>query len=459
MSLSAMLLSKTLVAELQSKIQGPIVTPLDMNYHEERRIFNRAIDKKPALIVKCLNSADVSNTVKFARKHGIPVSIRGSGHGVAGYSLCDDGIVIDLKLMNEIYIDRNARTALAEPGITWGKFDTETQKYGLATTGGTVSTTGISGLTLGGGIGWLHGKFGAACDNLISAEAVTAEGEIIVTNVYENDDLFWGIRGCGSNFGIVTSFKYRLYPVGPILAGSLVYPLFYGDELLRFFRTYTKNLPDDLTCGITFLTNTTGNKVLVFDVCYVGDIDQGYRELKPLLDLEGYLSNSIKIMSYCDFQRIYDNPLRAGMYSYWKANYLKEIDDVVITIMLEYFKSVPSRNTLVMLEHFHGAMTRADLYETAFPNRDATYSILIISNCVESTETARNKFWTQDFFQKIEKYSLKRAYINYLGDEGEERVCAAYGPIYERLVLLKNKYDPTNFFKLNHNIRPKGNLI
>lgn len=449
-------LPETVLNQLEANVKCAVITPSISSYNEERRIFNRAIDKKPAAIVKCTDNAHVIETIRIARKYNLPVSIRASGHCVAGHALCD-GIVVDLRLMKEIQLDPTRGTIRCGAGLTWGEFDSETQKFHLATTGGTVSTTGIAGLTLGGGIGWLMGKYGAACDNLVEAEVILADGERVIANPDMNSELFWGIRGGGGNFGVVTSFTYKLNHLGPVLAGSIIYPLRQASDVLRFFRAFTEEASDDLTCSITLLSNEMGRQLVSFDLCYSGDIDQGYLQIRPLLEMKGFLSNSLRVMSYCEFQRLYDNPLRAGMYSYWRANYLTAIKDRTIDTIIQQFSNVPSKNTLVMVEHFHGAMARVGPQETAFPNRDASYSVLIICNWLEPSQSGVNKKWTHDLYESLAIDSLRRAYVNYLDDEGEDRVRVSYGPLYERLVSLKNKYDPTNFFRFNHNVRPTVN--
>lgn len=447
----------SLATELASSIRGKVITPTDIDYDKERRVFNGAIDRRPALIVKCAGTRDVVNTIRFARSNKILVSVRGSGHSVGGHSVCDGGIVIDLSKMKGIHVNPVDFAARAQPGTTWGEFDYETQLFGLATTGGTVSTTGISGLTLGGGIGWLMSKYGLTCDNLLAADLITADGEFLIADKDHNSDLFWGLRGGGWNFGVVTSFKYKLHKVGPVLAGSIIFPMESGRPVLEFFREFTEDLPDELTTSLTFMTNSRGMRIISFDFCYSGDdLERGKYFLRSINNLDNVLKDTVSSISYCEFQKLYDNPLRAGLRSYWRSNYMKGVTDGFIDTILDHFNKVPSDNTLIMLEHYHGKMSRVPPSATAFGHRDANYGLLIISNWIDTHEEDRNLDWSNKFFLAIQPHTMKKVYVNYLDNEPSERVEIAYGPeSYDRLVTLKNKYDPTNFFRMNQNVGPR----
>jgi hypothetical protein len=449
-------IDRRIVQQLRKTVKGPILCPGDNDFDTARRVFNLEIDKFPAIIVQCLTVEDIMRALDFAHAHQLLTAIRGSGHNIAGNAVCDGGIVIDLSHMKKIEVVAKDQIVRAEPGITWGEFDRETQKYGLATPGGTVSSTGIAGLTLGGGIGWLLGKHGLTCDNLLSANIVTANGHFLHTNAEENADLFWALRGGGGNFGIVTSFTYRAYPVDQVLGGTIVYPLQKGRDVLQFFRSFTQSAPDELTASATFLTTSDGTPVVTIDLCYAGSVSEGEKVLKPLLKFSTPLKNHISLQSYGQFQTMYDSSFVSGQRGYWKSGFLTTLSDEAIDIILTWFKNVASAKTVILLDHLHGAMRRVSQDETAFSHREAEYSLLIASIWSKREEADRNRSWTRRFFHDMEGFFKNKVYVNYLGEEGDERVIEAYGANkYEQLASLKQKYDPKNFFRLNQNIRPK----
>jgi hypothetical protein len=443
------------IEKFRGSLQGDLIRPGDQGYDTARKIFNAMIDRRPSLIARCAGLVDVIGGVNFARDYDLVLAVRGGGHNVAGNAVCDGGIVVDLSLMKGIRVDPTRRTVRAEGGVTYGELDRATQLHGLATTGGEVSTTGIAGLTLGGGFGWLMGKHGLACDNLLSVEIVTAEGKLITANAEQNSDLFWGIRGGGGNFGIVTSFEYRLHPVGELLAGMVMWPLAKGKEILSFYRHFAKEAPDELNTLVTLLTDPQGAAVVAIGLCYAGSVTQGEKVVGPLRALGPPLADLVRPMAYCEVQRMIDAADPPGLQNYWKSNFLRGLTDAAIESIISHFEAVTSPRTEVIIEHLHGAVSRVDQDETAFNHRDAEFSFLIDSKWADPAESEKHIRWTRDYFSAMESFYVGGAYINYLGDEGEDRVKAAYGAAkYQRLAALKKTYDPTNLFHLNQNIRP-----
>lgn len=416
------------------------------------------IDKRPALIARCAGVGDVMQCLNFARTNNLLVAVRGGGHNVAGNAVCDDGLVIDLTRMKGVRVDPPRRTARAEAGVIWREFDRETQAFGLATTGGQISTTGIAGLTLGGGWGYLARRYGLSCDNLLSADIVTADGQLLTASAGENADLFWGIRGGGGNFGVVTSFKYQLHPVGEVLAGIVAYPLEKAKELLKRFRELTIGAPNELASGIVLTTLPDGIAVVAVVACYTGPAAEGERILKPLRGGSPLL-DSIGRIPYTAAQQLIDAFYPSGLHSYWKASFLKEVNDHAIDTMAAYCSKRPTPMCHGLIEHtLGGAVKRADRDATAFGHRDAEYSFMAIGVCTGSGEDAACARWAREFWNAMQPSSTGGVYVNYLGqeaDEGMERVKAAYGPEkYQRLVALKKKYDPANLFRRNQNINP-----
>jgi FAD/FMN-containing dehydrogenase len=442
------------VQGLAAALRGDLIRPEDDRYDTARAVFNAMVDRRPALIVRCVGVSDVMRGVEFARSHNVPLSIRGGGHSVAGKAVCDGGLMLDLSPMKGIRVDPVSRRAEAQGGLTLGEFDHETQAFGLATTLGVVSVTGIAGLTLGGGLGWLNGLHGLACDNLISADVVTADGRLLRASEEENEDLFWGIRGGGGNFGVVTSFGYRLHPVGPVLAGGLSYPLSRAHEVLRFYHEFASGCPDELSTDASLGVTPDGDGVVSISVCYCGSLDEGERVLRPLREFGSPQADNIEPMAYTTLQSAPDAGFPPGRRHYWKSSYLKELSEEAIEVMAEYVSEIPSPATGVGLQQMHGAASRVDPTATAFPHRDEHYDFLILSQWADPAESERNVEWTRSLFEAMEPYFEGGVYVNNLGDEGEDRVREAYGANYERLLALKGKYDPTNFFRLNQNIKP-----
>jgi FAD/FMN-containing dehydrogenase len=453
------------IQEFKTSLRGELIRPGDKDYDNARKIWNGMIDKHPALIARCTGVADVISTVNFARTNKLLVAVRGGGHNVAGNAVCDGGIVIDLSRMKGMRVDPASRTARAQAGLTWGEFDHETQAFGLATTGGLISTTGIAGFTLGGGIGWLMRKHGLTCDNLLSADMVTADGKFLTANKNENADLFWGIRGGGGNFGIATSFEYRLHPVGKVIGGLVLHPAEKAKEVLQFYREYLTKVPDELTSMAAFLTappapfipeNLHGAPVIGIVVCYSGSIEEGEKVVKPLKEFGPPLVDLLGPMPYAALQGMLDAGYPPGLQNYWKAAYLKSISDSAIDTIVDHAARMKSPLSGVHIQHMPGVVNRASADETSFGNRDAAFVLNILGIWSDPKESEVHTRWARELFASMEPFTTGGVYVNFLGNEGEKRVMAAYGPSkYERLVALKNKYDPTNFFSLNQNIKPK----
>ncbi|MDJ0590801.1 MAG: FAD-binding oxidoreductase [Pleurocapsa sp. MO_226.B13] len=446
-------LEASVVEEFQGSLRGQLLRQGNNGYDEARQVWNRMIDRKPALIVRCTGVADVLDAVNFARTHNLLVSVRGGGHSVAGHAVCEDGLTIDLSLMKGVRVDVATRTVLAEAGLTWAEFDRETQAFGLATTGGTVSHTGIAGLTLGGGFGWLMGKYGLTCDNVLSVDLVTADGQFRTANATENPELFWAIRGGGGNFGVVTSFEFQLHPVGPtVLGGMILYPLKQAREVLHFYRDYVPKTPEDLTVFVALMTQPDGNPVVGFLVGWFGPLSEGQQQLKPFRQFGQPLADTVKPISYCQLQSMLDDGAPSGWYRYWKTGYFKELRDKLIDTVIDYAEKKTSPLTAMFFSHLNGAFARVSPETTAFGLRESQWDFDISAQWTEPTEAEQHIAWTRDFWQSLEPFS-HGVYVNYLdSDEGNSRVRAAYGANYDRLVVVKRKYDPNNFFRHNNNI-------
>jgi FAD/FMN-containing dehydrogenase len=444
------------IRELGTSLRGQLLQPADAGYDTARRIDNAMIDRRPALIARCAGVADVLSAVRFARKHEVLVSVRAGGHNVAGNAVCDGGLVIDVSPMKGIRVDPAGRTVQAQAGVTWGELDAEAQAFGLATTGGVISTTGIAGLTLGGGVGWLNGRFGLACDNLISADVVTADGQFVRASEQENADLFWGLRGGGGNFGIVTAFEYRLHPLGPIvLSGPVFHPAARAREVLRFYREFSASEPDELTTYAGLLTGPDGAPLVGLVPCYAGPPEQGAKLVERLRKFGPPAVDMVGPMPYVAVQRMFNDAFPPGRYNYWKSSLAPRITDQLIDTIVEHMARVPSPHSSVMLEHYHGAYSRPAPTATAYSHRRPTYDVVIIANWTDPAANERNIAWARELFAAVQPQVSQAAYVNFLDrDDGADRVRAAYGENYDRLVAVKRKYDPTNFFRMNQNVRP-----
>jgi len=449
-------LDQASIVDLSARFLGVLLRPDQSGYDEVRRVHNGMIDRRPALIAGCLGNADIVDAVNFARTHGLELAVRGGGHNVAGRAVCDDGLMLDMSLMKGIHVDPVRRTARAQGGVTWREFNRETQAHGLATTGGVISTTGIAGLTLGGGLGWLMAKHGLAMDNLLSAEVVTASGDILRTSKDENGDLFWGLQGGGGNFGAVSWLEYRLHPVGTVTSGLIAHPFDRARDVLKFFREITSAvLPDDLTIFGALLHAPDGAQIAVIIVCHCGPLAEAEAALQPIKKFGTPILDSIGPTSYEETNKMLDAGFPRGALNYWKSNFMSELSDQAIDTLVSQFAACPSPMSGLLLEHIHGAATRVGVGETAFPHRREGYNFLVVSEWLDPAENARNIAWARESYDAMRPCFTPGRYVNYLGDDdGEDAVAAAYGPNYQRLRTLKAKYDPTNLFHLNQNIRP-----
>jgi hypothetical protein len=449
------MIEQSAVDKLGTSLRGGVLCAGQTGYDAARTIHNRSIDRRPAIIARCAGAADVIACVRFGREHDLLVSVRGGGHSIAGKAVCDGGLMIDLSGMKGIRVDPARRTVRAEAGLTLGEVDRETQAFGLATPLGVISKTGIAGLTLGGGLGWLLGKYGLACDNLVSADVVTADGRLLTASAAENDDLFWGVRGGGGNFGVVTSLEYRLHELGPVMAGAVLYPAAKAREVLRFYREFTNACPDELTLQAGRMSTPDGVPVVAVAGLYCGSPAQGEKELRPLRTFGPPIADMFGVIGYVRMQSMFDEAFPPGRDNYWKANFIRALSDEAIETFAQCAQTTPSVYTSgPWLEHFHGAAARVKASDTAFAHRQYPYNFSIFSSWLDPAEAARNLKWTRECWDAMRPFMAEGSYVNYLEDEADPLARAAYGPNHGRLATLKNKYDPTNFFRMNHNIKP-----
>ncbi|HMK86913.1 MAG TPA: FAD-binding oxidoreductase [Steroidobacteraceae bacterium] len=448
--------SETTIQNFRATLQGQSFRPGEPGYDEVRTVPNAMIDRRPAIIARCISAADVIACVHFARNEGVTLSVRGGGHSVAGKSVIDDGLMIDLSAMKSIRVDPRRRTARAEPGLTLGEFDRNTQAFGLATTLGVVPKVGIAGLTLGGGFGHLMAKHGLALDNLISVDVVTADGRLLTAHAEENTDLFWGVRGSSGNLGIVTSLKYRLHEVGPVLGGVVMHPVARASEVLRFCRDYARTLPDEAVIQGGALTGPDGTKLFAVAAFYCGpSLAEGEKVLDPLRKFGPPVADMISRMSYLEIQRFFEPFFPPGRHTYTKSNFLRELDDEAIDTMAQWAGKSPSPTTFApFFEHWHGAVCRVGVSDTVFPHRNHSWNVFAWSTWTDAADTEKNLRWTREFWAAMRPHLTGGSYVNYVSDEGEASARASYGPNYERLLALKSKYDPTNLFRMNHNVPP-----
>ena len=444
--------------EAVTSFGGELLQPTDAGYDDARRIHNGLIDKRPALIARCKGTADIVDAIGLARKLGLEIAVRGGGHNVAGRATVEGGLMIDLQPMKGIRVDPKARTAWAQGGVTWRELNRETQLHGLATTGGVVSTTGIAGLTLGGGLGWLMGKHGLALDNLRSAEIVTAEGRVLRASAEENTDLFWAVRGGGGNFGIAASLEYRLHSVGPTITGGIIaHPFGHAREVLRFFRETTRSLPDDMmaVAGLIHAPDGSGTKLAAMVVAHFGPPDEAAAAVKPIQQFGTPAVNTIGPISYCQLNSMLDGAYPKGALNYWKSSFLSGLSDEAIERLIESFAKCPTPMGQLLLEHFHGAVSRVPVADTAFPHRLEGCNLVILSEWMDPAISDRCIDWARETYATMGRYLGSGRYVNYMGDdEPGDPAAAAYGSNYKRLQEIKRKYDPQNVFHMNQNIRP-----
>jgi len=441
---------------LQNGFRGEVLTPDSAGYEDARKIWNGMIDRRPAAIARCTGPADVVAAVRFAADQDLYPAVRGGGHNVAGLAMVEDGLVIDVSQMKGIFVDPTHRTATAQTGLTWGEFDRETHLRGLATTGGLISTTGIAGLTLGGGVGWLMGKCGLVCDNTLSYEVVLANGELIHANATEHSDLFWALKGGGGNFGVVTSITYRLYPITTVISGMILYPVGQGRDVLRYYRDFVMaGLPDELIVYAAALSTPDGQSVIGIMPTWCGEIREGEKILQPIRKYGSPIADLVTTMPYPSLQQMLDAAAPFGVRSYWKSAFLRELPDNAIDTFIDFAKSRTSPRSFVTLEHAHGAMSRVAPDATAFPNRTASFDFVVIGIWSSPEEDARHIKWTREFYSAMQPWVAGSVYVNALDQDDGSRVAEAYGANFPRLCAVKAVYDANNRFQRNQNLRPK----
>jgi len=457
-------IDQSAVTGLATGLRGTLVTPDSPAYDEARTIWNAMIDRRPALIVECAGAADVARAVRFAREHGLLVAVRSGGHNIAGNAVCDGGLVISLAKMKSIRVDPAARRAWVEPGNTLGDVDNETQAYGLAVPTGINSTTGIAGLTLGGGFGWLSRKHGLTIDSLISADVVTPSGDLVRASAEENADLFWGIRGGGGNFGIVTAFEFALHPVGPeVLSGLIVHPFKDARAVLEYYREFCAKAPDELTVWavmrkappLPFLpADVHGTEVLILAALYAGDMAAGEKALAPLRAFGTPIADVISPHQFIAFQAAFDPLLTPGARNYWKSHDFLKLPDALLDTLVGYVETLPDPQCEIFIAQMGGATNRVPADATAYRHRDAEFVVNVHGRWSDASQDARCIAWCRELFDAAAPHATGGVYVNFMTEEETQRVEKAYGASYAPLVKLKNKYDPTNMFRLNQNIRP-----
>jgi FAD/FMN-containing dehydrogenase len=455
---------KAKMDEFKAQFRGDVVVPGDASYDEVREIWNAMIDRTPAMIARCASPEDVVKAVKFARQNELLVSIRGGGHNIAGNAVCDDGLMIDLSLMKNVQVDLNARRATVDPGCILADFDAAAQAHGLATPLGINSTTGVAGLTLGGGFGWLSRKYGMTVDNLLSANVVLADGKQVRASEKENADLFWGLRGGGGNFGIVTSFEFQLHPVGPnVLSGLIVFPFDQAKSVITQFARFTETMPDELNVWMVtrkapplpFLqADVHGKEMVALALCYVGDPAEGEKLIEPLRGFGTAHGEHVGVQPYVAWQQAFDPLLARGARNYWKSHNFSKLSDGAIDAIIEYAAKLPSPHCEIFVGSIGGQTARVAADAMAYSSRDANYVMNVHGRWESAAEDDRCIAWAREFFAKSQPFASAGAYINFLTEDESDRVAFAYGKVYDQLVALKKKYDPTNFFRMNQNIRP-----
>ena len=459
------MVTETSVEGLKAMLRGPVIQASDAEYETARRIFNGMIDRHPRAIARPLDAADVIASVKFARDEGLSLAVRGGGHGVAGFGTNDDGLVIDLSLMKGVRVDPERRTARVGGGCTWGDMDHATHAFGLATPGGVVSTTGVGGLSLGGGLGHLTRKCGLSCDNYLSADVVTADGSFVVANEKENSDLFWALRGGGGNFGVVTSFEFRLHEVSTVYAGAILWPLEKAADAMKFYGEFITNAPEDLNAIFAFLVVPPGppfpeplhNKNMCGAVvCWAGPSEKGEGAVKPLREFGPPAFEFLAPMRYPMLQTMFDPISPPGMLNYWKADFVETLGDEIVQAHAKFGPGVPNVFSGAHTFTISGAVKKVPSDETAWSYRHANFVHVIFATYTDPSETPKQTEWVRDYWSALHPYSAGGAYVNFIMDEGEDRVAASYGDNYSRLAKTKAKYDPGNLFRLNQNIRPAG---
>jgi FAD/FMN-containing dehydrogenase len=447
----------TLLDDLAGRVSGRVLRPADDGYDAARRVHNGLVDRAPAVIVRCRSAADAAAGVRFARAAELDVCVRGGGHNVAGRAVVDDAVMIDLTEMKGTAVDPEGRTVRAEGGLTWSELNDATAEHGLAVTGGAVSTTGIAGLTLGGGLGWLMAKHGLAADNLLAVELVNADGDVLEVTETSDPDLLWALRGGGGNFGIVTTFTYRLHPLAMVTGGLIAHPIDAAPDLLRFYRDAVAGCSDDLTAFMVLAhaPDGSGLKIAAMVVFHTGEEEQAEQDLAPFRSVGSPLMVEVGRMPYSVMNTLMDEAYPTGSLNYWLSSFTRGLPDELLDTMVDRFASVPSPMSAILLEHFHGAVTRVGVTDTAVPHRSEGWNLLIPSVWMDPADTAKNIAWTRETHAALAPHLDEARWLNYLGDDqGLDALRGAYGPNYERLLAAKRRYDPENVFHHNHNIDP-----
>ena len=446
----------TATSVFPTTFHGDVLQPNAPGYDDARKVWNGMIDRRPAFIARCKSVSDVQTAIRFAKQNDLLTAIRGGGHNAAGLGVCDDGIVIDLRGLRDVLVDPARRIARAGGGATWADFDRATSGFGFATTGGLISSTGVSGLTLGGGLGWLMRSYGLSCDNLVGAEVVTAEAQVVRASESENSDLLWALRGGGGNFGVVTSLEFQLHSVATIFGGMLIYPLAKARELLRLYRDVTQAAADKLTVFAAMMHAPDGTPVVAFIMCYNGTADEGERAIAAIRSFATPVAGEVGPMPYSALQGMLDEGFPAGLQVHWRSEFINTISDDFIEGAVSAFERVPSPLSALLLEHFGGAVSRVPRDATAFDQRDSEYNFVIVSRWADPGDRDKNVAWARETSAMASEFTNGRVYVNYIGaGESPDRVRAAFGDEkFARLSAIKGKYDPTNMFRMNQNIPP-----
>jgi FAD/FMN-containing dehydrogenase len=443
--------------ELRGTFSGTLLESGDEGYDAARAIHNGLIDRRPAVIARCRNAADVADAVRYARSAGLEISVRGGGHNVAGRAVVDGALMIDLSAMKGIHVDPKARTARVQGGANWRELNRETAVHGLAVTGGAISTTGVAGLTLGGGLGWLMAKHGLAADNLLGAELVNAGGEVVNVTAESDPDLFWALRGGGGNFGVAASFEFRLHPLTMVTGGLIAHPFDAAKDMLRFYREQAASCSDDMTgfAALVHAPDGSGAKLAAMLVFHTGEPQEAQRELSAWTGWGSPAVVQVGPMPYWVMNTLLDENYPKGALNYWLSSFTTGLSDGLIDTMIGRFATVPSVMSAMLLEHFHGAVCRVDVTETAIPHREPGWNLLLPTEWADPADTDRCIAWTRETHAALGEHLASRRWLNYLGDDQDQNaVRAAYGPNYDRLLELKRRYDPDNVFRHNHNIVP-----
>lgn len=457
------MLNETSIQDFRATLRGGIIEPQDEGYEDARKVYNAMISKRPRMIVRCADVADVIQSVNFARENELLLSIRSGGHNAGGLGICDDGLVIDLSLIKYTRIDPQAKKIMVGAGCTWGDIDHATHAFGMAVPGGIISTTGAGGLTLGGGLGYLSRKCGLSIDNLLSADIVLADGSFVTANANQNQDLFWALRGGGGNFGVVTSFTFNLHPISMIYGGPMLYELSESEDVMKWYRELIKDAPDDLNGFFAFLTVPPGppfpehlhlKKVCGVVWSYTGSLEDGEEIFKPIRAFKTPALDFVGPIPLPALQTLFDGLLPTGLQWYWRADFVNELSDEAITKHISFAQAMPTPLSTMHLYPINGAASRISNKDTAWNYRDATWAMVIVGIDPDPSNKEIITKWTKDYWEALHPYSAGGAYVNFMMDEGEDRIKATYGANYERLVTIKNKYDPNNLFRVNQNIKP-----